>query len=84
MGGLAQPPTLHKCALGEACLANNKHYDLHKLPTLDKIIGLLGAAAMCLLLLMATRLRAAMQGLGSAMPFLHLGLSQNRGAVKQT
>ena len=26
----------------EACLANNKHYDLHKLPTLDRIICLLG------------------------------------------
>ncbi|CAJ1425422.1 unnamed protein product, partial [Effrenium voratum] len=36
----------HKCGHADgmvrACLANNKHYDLHKLPTLDKIIGLLG------------------------------------------
>ena len=27
----------------KACLANNKHYDLHKLPTLDKIVCLLGS-----------------------------------------
>ena len=43
-----RPAASHRASLWssarqlEACLANNKHYDLHKLPTLDRIICLLG------------------------------------------
>eukprot|EP00439_Symbiodinium_sp_Y106_P082077 s66_g21.t1 len=41
-GNMYCPKCGHADAMVRACLANNKHYDLHKLPTLDKIICLLG------------------------------------------
>lgn len=44
-GNMYCPRCGHADGMIAACLANNKHYDLHKLPTLDKIICLLGTHA---------------------------------------
>ncbi|CAK9002635.1 unnamed protein product [Durusdinium trenchii] len=44
-GNMYCPRCGHADGMIAACLANNKHYDLHKLPTLDKIICLLGRGA---------------------------------------
>jgi len=41
-GNMYCPKCAHADGMVRACLANNKHYGLHKLPTLDKIICLLG------------------------------------------
>eukprot|EP00435_Cladocopium_sp_Y103_P049838 s255_g15.t1 len=41
-GNMYCPKCGHADGMIRACLANNKHYDLHKLPTLDRIICLLG------------------------------------------
>lgn len=43
-GNMYCPKCGHADAIVRACLANNKHYDLHKLPALDKIICLLGTS----------------------------------------
>ncbi|CAE7023486.1 unnamed protein product [Symbiodinium natans] len=43
-GNMYCPKCGHADAMVRACLANNKHYDLHKLPTLDKIVCLLGTS----------------------------------------
>lgn len=41
-GNMYCPKCGHADGMIRACLANKKHYDLHKLPTLDRIICLLG------------------------------------------